>query len=245
MLRCNMETSIKLGLVLILCYLVAWLDRMAIALTLPAMEKDLGLNAQTNGYVISAFFVGYALCQVPGGLLADRFGPRRVILVALAWWSTFTALTGLAWNLQSMIVIRFLFGLGEGVFPAAVWKILSQWFTKKNRATASSLVLSSIAIGPALTPFVLVPLIGSVGWRGAYLCIGVLGVACVLLAWRYAYNSLHEGRGVTREEIDQFEAESRSAVANLEQTGAQTRFVDVLRTPLVWVLFALGVVGNV
>src|SRR5262249_57011370 len=218
MLRCNMETSIKLGLVLILCYLVAWLDRMAIALTLPAMEKDLGLNAQTNGYVISAFFVGYALCQVPGGLLADRFGPRRVILVALAWWSTFTALTGLAWNLQSMIVIRFLFGLGEGVFPAAVWKILSQWFTKKNRATANSFVLSSIAIGPALTPFVLVPLIGAIGWRSAHLCICVLRVECVLLAWRYAFNSFHQGRRGTRTQIDHFESDNHSPAADIEAT---------------------------
>jgi sugar phosphate permease len=245
MVRCNMKTSIKLGLVLILCYLVAWLDRMAIALTLPAMEKDLHLNAQTSGYVISAFFVGYALCQVPGGMLADKFGPRRVIIVALAWWSTFTALTGLAWSLHSMIAIRFLFGLGEGVFPAAVWKILSQWFTKKNRATANSLVLSSIAIGPALTPFVLVPLIGTIGWRNAYLCIGLLGIVCVLLAWRYAYNSIHEGRGVTSTEIAQFAEDSRSAIANAEATGGQTRFADVLRTPLVWVLFSLGVIGNI
>ena len=127
-----MKASYKVGAVLVLCYLVAWLDRMAIALTLPSMEADIGLDPQTKGFIISAFFVGYALCQVPGGILADRFGPRRVIIGALVWWSVFTSVTGAMWSVASMLVARFLFGMGEGVFPASVWKVIAQWFSKKE-----------------------------------------------------------------------------------------------------------------
>ncbi len=240
-----MKASYKVGLALILCYLVAWLDRMAIALTIPAMEGELGLEPQTKGYIISAFFLGYALFQVPGGLLADRFGPRRVIIAALSWWSCFTALTGMMRSLRSMIAVRFLFGVGEGIFPASVWKVISQWFTKKNRASANALIISSIAVGPAITPFVLVPLLKHVGWRGTYYCIGLLGVICVLVAWRYVYDSIEAGRGVGAEELAEYRAESSSAVANLEATGDQASFASILRTPLVWVIFFVGVIGNV
>lgn len=149
------------------------------------------------------------------------------------------------WDLAAMLVARFLFGLGEGAFPASMWKVVSQWFTKKNRATANAIVLSSIAVGPALSSFVLVPLIDRLGWRGTYYAIGLLGVICVVVALRYIHNSIHEGRGVTPDELTQFEAEASSAAANLEVTGKQTGFADILRTPLVWVLFCVGLIGNV
>ncbi len=240
-----MKASYKLGLAVIFCYLVAWLDRMAIALTLPAMQKDLEMDAQTSGYIISAFFLGYALFQIPGGILSDKFGPRRVILTALSWWSVFTALTGAAFGVTSMLITRFFFGIGEGLFPASVWKVISGWFTKKNRATANAMVLSAIAIGPAITPFVLQPLIGAVGWRGTYFAIGLLGLVCVAVAWRYIHNTIYDGRAVSDEEKLQYEADSKSTVAHLEATGSQATFVDILKTPMVWVLFFIGVLGNI
>src|SRR5437762_3387915 len=114
--------SHKDGLTLVFCFLVAWLDRMAVNMAIPFMQQEMSLDSTQVGWVMSAFFLGYALSQVPGGLLADRLGPRRVILGALSWWSIFTALTGVMASLPNMLVTRFLFGLGEGVFPACVWK---------------------------------------------------------------------------------------------------------------------------
>src|SRR5512140_1227149 len=83
----RVRQSALVGLTLVLCYLVAWLDRTAISLTLRTMSVDLDMGPDVQGWVVSSFFLGYALCQIPGGMLADRFGPRRVILGALAWWS--------------------------------------------------------------------------------------------------------------------------------------------------------------
>ena len=73
-----MKPSSKVGLVLMISYLVAWLDRMAINMAVPFMAKDLSVGADKVGWILSAFFAGYALCQIPGGLLADRLGPRKV-----------------------------------------------------------------------------------------------------------------------------------------------------------------------
>jgi sugar phosphate permease len=238
------KSSYKLGLALILCYLVAWLDRMTISMTLPYMEKDLGISTGQQGLIGSAFFLGYALCQIPGGLLADRFGSRRVILVALAWWSLFTALTGAVTDLNSMLVVRFLFGIGEGIFPAAVWKLISQWFSKKNRATANALILSAIALGPALTPLVMRPLLENFGWRGSFYILGGAGVLCVVAAWLSITNSIHENPNVSREELEEFERDTQSQAANAERSLEPVGFLDLLRTPAIWVLFFIALIMN-
>lgn len=239
------KASHRVGLALVLCYLVAWLDRMAISMTIPSIQRDLGIEARQTGFLVSAFFLGYALFQIPGGALADRFGPRRVILVALAWWSVFTALTGAAAGLWAMLGVRFLFGVGEGVFPASVWKVLGSWFTKKNRATANALVISSIALGPALTPWVLRPVLATWGWRAAFVMLGALGVVCWLVAYRFVFGSIREGRDVSPEELAAFEEDERSQLANAEGTLNETSLRGLLGVPIVWVLFFVALVANI
>lgn len=241
----SLKASHRVGLALVLCYLVAWLDRMAISMTIPSIQKDLGVGARETGYLVSAFFLGYALFQIPGGALADRFGPRRVILVALAWWSVFTAMTGLASGIAVMLVIRFFFGVGEGVFPASVWKVLGNWFTKKNRATANALVISSIALGPALTPWVLRPILASWGWRAAFYVLGALGALCFVVAHRTIASSIREGRDVPAEELAEFEADEASQAANAEGTIQKTSLGGLLTVPIVWVLFFVALTANV
>ncbi len=240
-----MKASHKVGLALILCYLVAWLDRMAINMTILAMGEELKIGPDRVGWVLSAFFLGYALFQIPGGALADRIGPRKVILGALAWWSVFTALTGAATSLVGMLVIRFFFGVGEGVFPASVWKVLGGWFSRKNRATANALVISAIALGPALTPLILAPVLDRWGWRACFYMLGVCGVVCVLVVWRTVANTIRDGKGVSPEELEEYEADARSEAANAEGTLEKAGFADLLRTPIIWVLFFIALIANI
>lgn len=241
----RLKGSHKVGLVLLLCYLVAWFDRMAINMTLPAvMAGELGIDPARQGWVLSAFFLGYALLQIPGGLLADRIGARRVILAALAWWSVFTAMTGLVTSLDGMLVTRFLFGIGEGLFPAAVWKVIGGWFTKKNRGTANALILSAIALGPAATPLLLAPAIDHMGWRASFYLLGLLGALCLLAAWRWLHSSIHEAPGVSAAERAEYEADALSAAANAEASLEKASFRELLRTPVIWVLFFVALVFN-
>jgi len=238
------KTSYKVGLAVLLCYLVAWLDRMAINMTLPLISKELEVGPKEMGWILSAFFLGYALFQIPGGMLADRIGPRKVILVALAWWSLFTALTGVVGGLVSMLVVRFLFGIGEGVFPASVWKVIGNWYTKKNRATANAIILSSVAFGPALSSLLLAWFLPALGWRVSFYVLGAAGVICVLAAWLYITNSIHNHPKVSREELEEFEQDSRSQAANAEQTLEKASFGDLLRSPAIWVLFFVALIYN-
>src|SRR4051812_20664517 len=111
-------------------WLLCYVDRMVMATAIPFIAKDLHLSPLVMGGVLSAFFAGYALMQIPGGLLADRFGPRAVLTASIAWWSVLTALTGMVPGLTAMLVIRTLFGVGEGPFPSSAAKALSNWFPR-------------------------------------------------------------------------------------------------------------------
>lgn len=233
-----MKASHKVGGVIIFCYLVAWLDRMAINMAVPSMMKELNLNATEIGWIMSAFFAGYALFQIPGGMLADKIGARKVIVGALGWWSIFTALTGAVFALPTMLLTRFLFGIGEGVFPAAVWKVVASWFTKKNRATVNGIILSSVAAGPALTPLVLAPILANYGWRAAFYILGALGILCVILSWKFVTNSIHDYPGISRTEVAEFEADVRSSEANKESSLEKGSFRELLATPVLWFMFA-------
>lgn len=107
-------------LVLYFTWIVSYIDRTAINLSIVQMGADLSLDASKLGIILSAFFFGYAFMQIPGGWLADRFGSRKVIIAAVLMWSVFTGLTGLAWSLTSLFLVRFVFGLGKACTRQAV-----------------------------------------------------------------------------------------------------------------------------
>jgi len=240
----NLKTSYKVGLAVLLCYLVAWLDRMAINMTGSYIRQEFQLGPEQFGWILSAFFAGYALFQIPGGMLADRIGPRKVILFALAWWSVFTALTGVVGGLVSMLAVRFLFGIGEGIFPAAVWKVIGNWYTKKNRGTANAIILSSVAFGPAISSLLLGAFLPILGWRNSFYVLGGAGAVCLLAASLYITNSIQESSKVSREELEEFERDSRSQAATSEQTLEKASFGQLLKSPAIWVLFFVAFIYN-
>src|SRR5947207_637376 len=97
---------------------ITYLDRVCISQAAPLMQEELGLTKTQMGYAFGAFGWAYALFEIPGGWLGDRIGPRKVLMRVVSMWSLFTAFTGWVWNLVSLIVCRFLFGIGEaGCFP--------------------------------------------------------------------------------------------------------------------------------
>ena|SRR5579859_7070874 len=81
--------------VLFATWIVSHMDRMAMSVALPYIAADFHLSSIESGALMSAFFAGYAISHIPGGVLADLFGSRKVATIAMLWWSAFTALTGL------------------------------------------------------------------------------------------------------------------------------------------------------
>ncbi|MFJ8517999.1 MFS transporter [Lysinibacillus xylanilyticus] len=177
------RSNLILG-VLFFGWIVSYIDRTAISLALISIGKDLSLSATELGFVLSAFFFGYAAMQIPGGWLTDKYGTIKLLVGAVIFWSVFTAFTGLAWSLTSLLLIRFLFGIGEGGYPAASTKAISIYFQKEQRTKAQSTMMSSNMIGGAIAPIICAPLLLVMDWRNVFFLISGLGIIFVIaLLW--------------------------------------------------------------
>ncbi|MFJ9178044.1 MFS transporter [Streptomyces sp. NPDC102360] len=157
-------------------WLIDYIDRLVINLALPSIGHEFDLSRAQQGLAVSVFFVAYAVCQIPGGMLADRFGAKRVTCWALLIWSAFTALTGLAGSFAILLVVRFLFGIAEGIFPGSSMKAVSERTTPGQRMSANGIVQSSNAVAAVIAPLIAAPLIAHFGWRSAFFTVAAVGV---------------------------------------------------------------------
>lgn len=162
-------------------YIVCFIDRSAISIALSYIGKDLHLSTATLGVVASAFFFSYALMQIPGGWLTDKFGTYRTVIVAIAMWSLFTIMTGFAWSLGALVIIRILFGIGEGAYPSASLKEIDMAFPYEQRSAAMSSTISSNYVGAAIAPMIVAPIIATLGWRVAFHAMGIIGIIFVIV----------------------------------------------------------------
>ncbi|MFT4083217.1 MAG: MFS transporter [Nocardioides sp.] len=170
--------------VLWLTLILSYFDRVAIAAALPFMSRDLGLSASVAGLVTGAIFLSYTLVQVPAGWLTDRWGQRRFIAAAIAWWTLFSVLTGVAaGSLLALLAVRLLMGAGEGFHPPPLWRMLSNWFGQGRRSVPLALMLTALPLGPALAPKIVFPVIDSFGWRWVFYGTAIPGVLVVAAAW--------------------------------------------------------------
>lgn len=162
-------------LLLIIHYANTYMDRVVIAQAGPSLKEEFALSQTELGVVFTAFTLAYALFQVPGGWLADRFGPRKILTAIVSYWSIFTMATAAAWNRASLVVIRFLFGAGEaGAFPAAT-RAFSRWLPSTERGIAQGITHSGSRLAGAFTPPIVGLMIAQWGWRSAFITFGLLG----------------------------------------------------------------------
>ena len=171
--------------VIFLLAIITYLDRVCISIAAPSISSELGLNEVQMGTVFSIFAFAYALFEIPTGWLGDRLGPRRVLSRVVIWWSMFTVFTGMTRGFHSLLAVRFLFGAGEaGAYPN-INRTLSSWFPLRARGTALGVVWTGSRLGAAISPPVVLFLMGRVGWRGTFYLLGVIGViwAVFWIAW--------------------------------------------------------------
>jgi ACS family glucarate transporter-like MFS transporter len=177
--------------------LLLYIDRICISVAKDPIASDLELSDKAMGWVLSAFALGYALLQVPSGLLADRIGPRRVLSGIVAFWSALTALTGAAWNFASLLFIRFFFGAGEaGAFPGMSRAIYS-WIPIKERGLILGLNFSGSRLGAAFALPIVAWLIDVFGWRWSFVILGLVGIVWAGVWWIAFRDTPEEQPGLT------------------------------------------------
>lgn len=174
--------------------IITYVDRVCISQAAPAMQAELGLTKIQMGYAFTAFGWAYALFEIPGGWLGDRIGPRKVLMRIVTMWSLFTVATGWAWNLVSLVVCRFIFGVGEaGCFPN-ITKAFTTWFPAAERVRAQGVLWLSARWGGAFTPLLVGWMLASGGegkaglglhYKWIFLLFGLLGVVWAVSFFRW------------------------------------------------------------
>lgn len=179
-----------LGLIFALT-VITYFDRLCISAAMPSIAAQFNLTPDQKGWVFSAFTFAYAAFEVPSGWLGDRFGARFALTRIVLWWSAFTALTGAAFGFWSLIVIRFLFGMGEaGAFPN-IARAVSRWFPAKEQGRALSVSFVGLATGSAMTAPIVLTLLQRQSWRWVFAECGAIG-ALWLVVWRRWFRDLPE-----------------------------------------------------
>ncbi|MDR2936181.1 MAG: MFS transporter, partial [Rikenellaceae bacterium] len=153
------------------------------------------------GWVLSVFIISYGLLQVPLGVWGDRRGHRTVLALIVLWWSVFTGFTGMAGGFVSLLVIRFLFGIGEAGSYPCMTGVIGRWYQKSETSIAQGYIWAASRMGGALTPFVVIPVIAFFGWRTAFYMLAALGVVWAV-AWYFWYrDNPRQMKGISQAEL--------------------------------------------
>ena len=212
-------------------YMITYMDRVVISSAVPSIQKEFGLSMVTMSWILGSFRWAYSIFQIPGGWLGDKFGARRALTGIVTWWSIFCAATALTWNAGSMIVCRFLFGMGEaGAFPIAT-RSLSRWMLPSERGFAQGITHAGSRLGAAMTPALVALVIVKFGWRAAFVSFGSIGLVWSAVWFWYYRDDPGQHAGVN--------AAERDLIATSVGTRKSTDGVpwgSILKSPQMWIL---------
>ncbi|AMA72406.1 MULTISPECIES: MFS transporter [Aneurinibacillus] len=182
--------------------LIAYMDRSNISIIAKPMMEDLNMDKVQFGFLASIFSLGYALAQVPAGILAERFGARRIVFLALVWWSVFTGLTAIVKSHGLLALVRFLFGVGEGpMYPGnAVFN--TYWFQKEEKGRAASALLAGSYFGPVIAPILTVAIFQAWGWQAVFYIFGLIGIFVAFIWYLIGRDKPEEHPMVSKEELE-------------------------------------------
>jgi ACS family glucarate transporter-like MFS transporter len=181
--------------------MITYLDRACIATLAPGIVRDLGLTTVQMGYVFTVFQLAYALFEIPTAWWADRRGTRLVLSRIVLWWSCLTAATGAAFSYPVLLVVRFLFGVGEaGAWPC-VARTFSRWIPRRERGTVQGVFFAGAHLVGGLTPALVLWLLRFLSWREIFVCFGAIGLLWMAVWLTWFRNDPSEHRGVNAAEL--------------------------------------------
>jgi MFS family permease len=182
--------------------IITYIDRVALSLSRKQVAADLHLTDAEMGLAFGAFALAYALFEVPSGWMGDKWGPRRVLMRIVIWWSAFTAATGMTWNFVSLYTTQLLFGAGEaGCFPN-ITRAFSNWLPQSERVRSQGIIWLSARWGGAFTPLLVAVLFQYLSWRQAFGAFGILGLIWAAAFYLWFRDDPKDKKGVNQAELD-------------------------------------------
>ncbi|WP_455278718.1 MFS transporter [Cupriavidus necator] len=235
------KTSVRWKIFLMMLFLIAinYIDRASLSVAMPLIAKEFDLSPAMQGLILSSFFWTYALMQVPGGMLADKYKPRIVIATATVFWGIAQAVAAFTTNATSLLLTRLGLGAAEAPIYPAGGKLNAIWMTQNERGRGATLLDGGAPLGAALGAIIITWLIATLGsWRLAFIVAGVGTVLAGVVAWYYVRNSPREHRGVNELEARYIE-EAQANEHRAEPANLSGRSLDFFKYRSVWCM-AIG-----
>jgi MFS family permease len=188
-------------ILLCLMYFIEYVDRVNLSAAAPDIKAEFHLSNTKLGLALSAFGYCYAAFQIIGGFAGDRLGPRITLTFCGVLWATGTLLTSLAGGLGGLVLARLLVGLGEaGTFPTSA-RVIANWVPTVRRGFAQGFTHSAARLAAAVTPPIVVMLLPFIGWRGAFLVLGIVSLTWVAAWALYFRDDPRQHPGVVAAEL--------------------------------------------
>ncbi|MNM72800.1 putative sulfoacetate transporter SauU [compost metagenome] len=235
------KTSVRWKIFLMMLFLIAinYIDRASLSVAMPLIAKEFDLSPTMQGLILSSFFWTYALMQVPGGMLADKYKPRIVIACATVFWGLAQTIAAFTTNAMSLMLTRLGLGAAEAPIYPAGGKLNAIWMTQNERGRGATLLDGGAPLGAALGAIIITWLIATLGsWRLAFIVAGVGTMLAGVLAWYYVRNSPREHRGVNELEARYIE-EAQASEHRAEPANLSGRSLDFFKYRSVWCM-AIG-----
>jgi len=227
----------KIFVVMLSLIAINYIDRASLSVAMPLISKEFDIGPAMEGLILSSFFWTYAVMQIPGGMLADRFKPRVVIASATVFWGFFQAIAAVCTNAPGLLLTRLGLGASEAPIYPAGGKLNAIWMTPNERGRGATLLDGGAPLGAALGAILISALIAMLGsWRLAFVIAGAGTVLAGLFAWHYVRNEPRQHPGVNEAEArhieDAHRIEDRSDPVN-----GSGRLLDFFRYRSVWGMF--------
>lgn len=188
---------------LLLCAMtfILYVDRVNLSTAAGPIQKELGLSNTELGFALSAFNYTYAVFQIIGGLVGDRFGARLTLILCGAIWTVATIATGFIGGLVSLFATRLVLGIGEGMTLPAAARAITNWTAPAKRGLAQGITHSASRLANAVTPILVAFLITTFSWRISFVVLGILtSLWIVIWAWYFRDNPAKHA-SITKEEL--------------------------------------------
>ncbi|GAB7141293.1 MFS transporter [Deferribacterales bacterium RsTz2092] len=232
----NKATGVRWGVLALIFVssLFAYLDRINFSVCAQQLMELFNITKLQFGYIGSCFFAAYALMQIPGGMLSDKFGIRSVGAFSLIFFSVATFLTPFAWSFVALIALRMFVGAGEGPLYPNVGATFSKWFNSTEKGITSAMLLVGTFLGPAIGAVITVFVSTNFGWRWSFYSYGILGVLIGLAWFFYVRNRPNEHPTINDAEIEYITGKSRAALEATKPAPIKTPWKNMLSVPRFW-----------
>lgn len=182
-------------------YLICMADRSNIGALLPFIKEEFEISNTQSGLISSMFFLGYAVSQIPAGLIMGRTGTRKMVSWAIFAFSLVTFLMGFTTTAVILLVLRLLLGLTEGPAPVGMTSTINNWFPAKEKGTATGIYIASTQLAPMIVPPLAAAIALGWGWRAVFFVLAIPGFIMALVWYLVVRNRPGEAKRVNQAEL--------------------------------------------